>query len=115
MDSSLTPACLDNPITRKLLKAQLERVKLQVEATTNGEEAIAAWEKYGPGNFQAVMPDHRISDAPPTYLYLSKAHSTSQICPCATVSKLPGGYERSKRNEDTIPFYQVSLLLLKFS
>jgi CheY-like chemotaxis protein len=51
---------LDNPIARKLLKTQLERVKLQVEATTNGEEAIAAWEKHGPGYFQAAMFDHRM-------------------------------------------------------
>lgn len=51
--------CSDNQIARKLLKAQLERVKLQVESTTNGEEAIAAWEKHGPGYFQAAMFDHR--------------------------------------------------------
>jgi len=50
----------DNPIARKLLKAQLERVKLQVESTTNGEEAIAAWEKHGPGYFQAAMFDHHM-------------------------------------------------------
>ncbi|KAF9654281.1 histidine kinase [Thelephora ganbajun] len=50
----------DNPIARKLLKAQLERVNLQVETTTNGEEAIAAWEKYGPGYFQAAMFDHHM-------------------------------------------------------
>jgi len=115
VDSPLTPACSDNPIARKLLKAQLERAKLQVEATTNGEEAIAAWEKHGPGHFQAAMFDHRMFDGPPTCLLLSKAHSTSQICLCAMVSKLQGGYERSKRNADTIPFYQVSPLLLKFS
>jgi len=50
--------------------------------------------------------------------FLFKAHSTSQICPCATVSKPLGGYEYSKRNEDTIPFYQVSMLqmfILTFS
>ena len=40
-------------------------MKLQVEATTNGEEAIAAWEKYGPGYFQAAMFDHRKFDDPP--------------------------------------------------
>ena len=50
---------LDNPIARRLLKAQLERVNLQVETTTNGEEAIAAWEKDGPGYFRAAMFDHR--------------------------------------------------------
>ena len=44
-------------------------MKLQVEATTNGEEAIAAWEKYGPGHFQAAMFDHRMFDGPPTYLF----------------------------------------------
>lgn len=50
---------LDNSIARKLLKAQLERMKLQVEVTINGEEAVAAWEKQGPGYFQAAMFDHR--------------------------------------------------------
>ena len=37
----------------------MERVKLRVEATINGEEAIAAWEKHGPGYFHAAMFDHR--------------------------------------------------------
>ena len=57
--AALTASHLDNPIARKLLKAQLERVKLQFEATTNGEEAIAAWENHGPGYFHAAMFDHR--------------------------------------------------------
>jgi len=65
VNSILTVTCLDNPIARKLLKAQLERVKLQVEATTNGEEAIAAWEKNGRGYFQAAMFDHRTLDESP--------------------------------------------------
>ena len=69
MDSSLALARSDNPVARKLLKAQLERVKLQVETTTNGEEAIAAREKYGPGHFQAAMFDHRTFDGPPTCLF----------------------------------------------
>lgn len=59
---TLTTSCLDNPIARKLLKAQLERVKLQVEVTTNGQEAIEAWEMHGPGYFQAAMFDHRTID-----------------------------------------------------
>ena len=66
MNSSLATVYSDNPIARKLLTAQLERVKIQVEATTNGEEAIAAWEKHGPGYFQAAMFDHRMFGNPPT-------------------------------------------------
>lgn len=64
MDSFLATTRLDNPIARKLLKAQLERVKLQVETTDNGEEAITAWEKHGPGYFQAAMFDHRTFNGP---------------------------------------------------
>ena len=62
VDSPLTATCTDNPIARKLLKAQLQRVNLQVETTTNGEEAVAAWEKHGPGYFRAAMFDHRRPD-----------------------------------------------------
>ena len=71
MDSPPTATRLDNPIARKLLKAQLERVNLQVETTTNGQEAIAAWEKHGPGYFWAAMFDHRRPDDPPTLIVRS--------------------------------------------
>ena len=74
MDSNLTISYSDNPIARKLLKAQLERVKLQVEATTNGEEAIAAWEKHGPGYFHMALFDHRTVDG--SLPFLSQVHST---------------------------------------
>ena len=56
---TLAATCSDNPIACRLLKAQLERVNLQVETTTNGEEAVAAWEEHGPGYFRAGMFDHR--------------------------------------------------------
>lgn len=68
MGSSLAATYLDNPTARRLLTAQLERVKLHVEATTNGEEAIAAWEKHGPGYFQAAMFDYRTFGGSPTLL-----------------------------------------------
>ena len=105
--------CLDNPVARKLLKAQLERVRLQVEATTNGEEAIGAWEKYGPGYFQAAMFDHRTIN-----LFLVRffeANSISQICLYAMVSKLLGGYEHLKWNAGTISCSQVSRSLAVLS
>jgi CheY-like chemotaxis protein len=54
-------------------------VKIQVEATTNGEEAIAAWEKRGPGYFQAAMFDHRTLSGSPTVH--PKFNSTSPDMP----------------------------------
>ena len=64
VDLPLAATRPDNPIARRLLKTQLERVSLQVETTTNGEEAIAAWEMHGPGYFRAAMFDHRRPDGP---------------------------------------------------
>ena len=38
---------------------QLERYDLNVVATSNGEEAIAEWERHEPGYFSAALFDHR--------------------------------------------------------
>ena len=107
---TLAATCPDNPIACRLLKAQLERANLQVETTTNGEEATTAWETHGPGYFRAAMFDHR---RPEALQFLSfKAHATSQTCLCAMVSKLLDGYESSKWNADTRFDYQVSPLFV---
>lgn len=87
-------------------------MKLQVEATTNGEEAIAAWEKYGPGHFQAGMFDHRtFSDS----LEFLGANSTFQICLYAMASKPLDAYEPLRWNADTTPDCRVSTSFVVFS
>ncbi|TFK30704.1 dual-domain HisK/Mak2 protein kinase [Coprinopsis marcescibilis] len=50
----------DNPIAQNLLVKQLERYKLNVTATSNGEEAIAAWEAHQPGHFSVALFDHHM-------------------------------------------------------
>lgn len=102
MDSILTASCLDNPIARKLLKAQLERVKLQVESTTNGEEAIAAWEEHGPGYFHAAMFDHRTIDGPKTpFVPSSPNFSDMPVCDGVEASRRIRALE-VERGYDTI-------------
>lgn len=49
----------DNPIAQNLLVKQLERYQLKVTATSNGEEAVAAWESHEPGYFSVALFDHR--------------------------------------------------------
>ncbi|KAF8349828.1 hypothetical protein F5887DRAFT_942564 [Amanita rubescens] len=49
----------DNPLAQNVLIKQLERYKLSVTATNNGEEAIAEWESHEPGYFSAALFDHR--------------------------------------------------------
>ncbi|TFK40893.1 dual-domain HisK/Mak2 protein kinase [Crucibulum laeve] len=50
----------DNPIAQNLLVRQLERYKLNVIATSNGEEAIAEWEAHEPGYFSVALFDHHM-------------------------------------------------------
>ncbi|KAG2023171.1 atypical/HisK protein kinase [Coprinopsis cinerea AmutBmut pab1-1] len=50
----------DNPIAQNLLVKQLERYQLTVTATSNGEEAIAAWESHPPGYFSVALFDHHM-------------------------------------------------------
>ncbi|PPQ63721.1 hypothetical protein CVT24_004301 [Panaeolus cyanescens] len=50
----------DNPIAQNLLVKQLERHNLHVTATSNGEEAIAAWESHPPGYFSVALFDHHM-------------------------------------------------------
>lgn len=50
----------DNPVAQKLLIAQLQRYQLNVVATSNGEEAIAEWEKHEPGYFSVALFDHHM-------------------------------------------------------
>ncbi|TBU58822.1 histidine kinase [Dichomitus squalens] len=50
----------DNPVAQKLLMKQLERYELNVVATSNGEEAIAEWERHEPGYFSIAMFDHHM-------------------------------------------------------
>ena len=49
----------DNPVAQKLLMKQLERYDLNVVATSNGEEALAEWERHESGYFSAALFDHR--------------------------------------------------------
>ncbi|KAF6766466.1 dual-domain HisK/Mak2 protein kinase [Ephemerocybe angulata] len=49
-----------NPIAQNLLVKQLERYQLKVTATSNGEEAVAAWESHEPGYFSVAMFDHHM-------------------------------------------------------
>ncbi|CCM01303.1 uncharacterized protein FIBRA_03352 [Fibroporia radiculosa] len=53
----------DNAVAQKLLIAQLQRYKLNVIATSNGEEAIAEWEKHEPGFFSVALFDHQVERA----------------------------------------------------
>lgn len=39
--AAFTDCCADNPVAQKLLIKQLQRLDLNVVATSNGEEAIA--------------------------------------------------------------------------
>ncbi|PCH33241.1 hypothetical protein WOLCODRAFT_21861 [Wolfiporia cocos MD-104 SS10] len=50
----------DNPVAQKLLVAQLQKFKLNVVSTSNGEEAIAEWEKHDPGFFSVALFDHHM-------------------------------------------------------
>ncbi|KAF8665081.1 hypothetical protein AX16_000549 [Volvariella volvacea WC 439] len=50
----------DNPIAQHLLVKQLERHKLKVTATSNGEEALAEWESHEPGYFSVALFDHHM-------------------------------------------------------
>lgn len=50
----------DNPVAQKLLIAQLQRYQINVVATSNGEEAIAEWEKHEPGYFSVALFDHHM-------------------------------------------------------
>ncbi|EIW86383.1 dual-domain HisK Mak2 protein kinase [Coniophora puteana RWD-64-598 SS2] len=50
----------DNPVARNLLIKQLERHNLNVTATTNGHEAIEAWESHEPGFFAVALFDHHM-------------------------------------------------------
>ncbi|KAI0367509.1 histidine kinase [Pilatotrama ljubarskyi] len=50
----------DNPVAQKLLVKQLERYDLNVVATSNGEEALAEWERHEPGYFSVALFDHHM-------------------------------------------------------
>ena len=86
-------------------------MKLQVEATTNGAEAIAAWEKYGPGHFHAAMFDHRT-----TYGYLTLFVSNSlgfldmPICDGVEASRRIRALEAERGNDIRLPSELVVFL-----
>lgn len=50
---------LDNPIANQLLVRQLQRYKVNVVSTTDGEAAFKEWEKREPGFFTFALFDHR--------------------------------------------------------
>ncbi|KAI0294831.1 histidine kinase [Russula brevipes] len=50
----------DNPVAQKLLVKQLQRYNLNVIATSNGEEAIAEWERHDPSYFSLAIFDHHM-------------------------------------------------------
>ena len=57
---SLTlPFSADNPVAAKLLTKTLERLSLQVHATTNGEEAVEEWEAHPADFFSLLLFDSR--------------------------------------------------------
>ena len=79
-------------------------MKLQVEVTTNGAEAIAAWEKYGPGYFHAAMFDHRMING---YLTVFVANSLGfldmPICDGVEASKRIRALEAERGNGVRLP------------
>ncbi|EJD55247.1 hypothetical protein AURDEDRAFT_140870 [Auricularia subglabra TFB-10046 SS5] len=50
----------DNDVARQLLVKQLSRYKLTVTATSNGREAVTAWETHEPGFFSVALFDHHM-------------------------------------------------------
>ncbi len=114
-------ARLDNPIAQQLLVKQLQRYQLNVTATSNGNEAISGriklllslillselfteWESRDPGYFTVALFDHRKwsclrSSAALTFLF--------QICPYATVWRLPSGYGCWRTSGSAKLYYQV--------
>ncbi|KAH7929368.1 dual-domain HisK/Mak2 protein kinase [Leucogyrophana mollusca] len=50
----------DNPVAQSLLVKQLERYDLNVTATSNGLEAIKAWESQKPGHYVLALFDHHM-------------------------------------------------------
>lgn len=50
----------DNAVARNLLVKQLERCQLKVVATSDGLEAIQAWESHQPGYFALALFDHHM-------------------------------------------------------
>ena len=96
----------DNPVAQKLLVKQLERYDLNVIATSNGEEAIAEWERHEPGYFSVALFDHRaygLADA-----LCALADVFMKICLYAMVSKPANDYESSKGSGSCPYCYPVS-------
>ncbi|KZV95615.1 STKc type histidine kinase [Exidia glandulosa HHB12029] len=50
----------DNDVARQLLVKQLTRYKLTVTATSNGKEAVTAWQAHEPGYFSVALFDHHM-------------------------------------------------------
>ncbi|KAL4069355.1 STKc type histidine kinase, partial [Scleroderma citrinum] len=71
----------DNAVARNLLVKQLERCQLKVVATSDGLEAIKAWESHEPGYFALALFDHHmpICDGVEATRRLRKLESTR--CP----------------------------------
>ncbi|KAH6917111.1 dual-domain HisK/Mak2 protein kinase [Coprinopsis sp. MPI-PUGE-AT-0042] len=81
----------DNPIAQNLLIKQLQRYDLNVVATSNGEEAIAAWEQHPPGYFSLALFDHHMPvcdgvEAAKRLRILEGKRRVSSILPIAALS-----------------------------
>ncbi|KAJ7630475.1 hypothetical protein FB45DRAFT_915621 [Roridomyces roridus] len=50
----------DNLIAQNLLVKQLQKHDLNVVATSNGNEALAEWQKHEPGHFSVALFDHHM-------------------------------------------------------
>lgn len=81
----------DNQVARGLLVRQLEKYQLNVTATTNGEEAIAAWDAHEPGFFSVALFDHHMPvcdgvDASKRIRMLERKRKVSHILPIVALS-----------------------------
>jgi len=81
----------DNPVAQKLLIKQLQRYDLNVIATSNGEEAIAEWERHDPGYFSLAMFDHHMPicdgvEAAKRLRSLEKRRKVSEFLPIVALS-----------------------------
>ncbi|KAL0581382.1 Chk1 protein kinase [Marasmius crinis-equi] len=81
----------DNPIAQNLLVKQLERYKLNVVATSNGNEALEQWEAHEPGYFSVALFDHHMPicdgvEATKRLRVLEKKRKASILLPVVALS-----------------------------
>jgi len=99
---------LDNPIANQLLVRQLQRYKVNVVPTTDGDAAFKEWEKREPGFFTFALFDHRTFRLQHRVTLATKA--ALQICPFATALRRQSGCGRRKSKKSLQTFYRVRFL-----